>query len=553
MSPIYAQDKVFEVPDTLAGKTYFYLYNQYKKRVSDTTHSKLYLNTFLSKATKEGNRINRALAFNDLSYYVDTKKEKLQLIQASLAENSHIDSLYSIATYNSLGLYYKNSYDYENALEQYLRVLSIAQKGNDTLYQGIARENIAKIKTEIGNYEEALKLYKREFDRKNKRDDVSEENIVLTTLRLAESYRYNKKYDSASYYHHSVIKLVRKKYSYILSMAIINEGINEFYKKDYRKAKVLLEEGVSLINSNSLYYLRYYILAQFYLGKINESIDKDLSISYYQKIDSLLTKVDIVIPEVRETYEYLKINHKKNDDYSGQLYAINKLLKFDSIIAVRKIKTSYKLNTEFDTPEFLRNKELLISKLENKNYNLSINFIFLLIIIVITITVIIIQFRRHKIYKRRFENVVKELEYKPEETPKIEIEKASQDLNIDPEIVSSVLHKLEIFESKNGFLKRTITITLLAKKLSTNTKYLSKIINTYKGKTFVHYINDLRIEYILHELKVNPRLHHYTILSIAKEASFNSIGSFTVAFRKKTGITPSYYIKNLKNKRKGEV
>lgn len=536
VSGICAQDEVFEIPDSLVGKTYSYLYNQSKKRISDTVYSTLYLNSFLAKAISENNKINKALALNELSYYADTRKYKLQLIQASLGESNRIDSLYSIATYNSLGLYYKNNYDYENALEQYLKVLRLAKKGNDKIYEGIAIGNIAKLKTEIGDYEDALKLYKRELDLKHKQDDVSEEDIVLATVRLAESYRYNKKYDSASYYYHSIIEHVKKEYPYILSVTIINEGINNYYKKEYTKAKVLLEEGTSLIKSNSLYYLRYYILAQFYLGKTNEAIDKGLSISYYQKIDSLLTKVDIVIPEVRETYEYLKIDYKKSDDYSGQLYAINKLLKFDSITAARKINTSYKLNVEFDTPELLRNKELLISKLESKNHSLSKNFIFLLIIIVITIVVIILQFRRHKIYKQRFENVVNELEYKPEETQKIEIEKASQDLNIDPEIVASVLHKLKVFESKNGFLKRTITIASLAKKLATNTKYLSKIINTYKGKTFVHYINDLRIEYILHELKVNARLQHYTILSIAKEASFNSIGSFTAAFRKKQAL-----------------
>ena len=536
--------------DSLNGKTYSYLYNEYKKHIADTAHSKLYLNAFLSKAIKEDNKINKAVALNELSYYADNKEDKLQLIRASLSESNSVDSLSSIPTYNHLGLYYKNYYDYENALEEFLKVLRLAKKGNDKIYEGIALKNIAKLKTEIGDYKEALLLYKRGFDLENKQDDISEETLILASIGLAESYRYNKKYDSASYYYHSVIELVKKEYPYVLSIAKINEGINAYYKKDFKQAKLLLEEGASLVNLNSLYYLKYYILAQFYLGKINESLDKDLSISYYQKIDSLLTKADIVIPEVREAYEFLKVNYEKNNNYSEQLYVINNLLKFDSITSVRKINTSYKLNSEFDTPELLRSKELLIEKLESKNDTLNLNFIFLLITIVITIVVIIIQFRRHKIYKQRFEKLVNELEDKSEEkTPRVEIEKTSQDLNIDPEIVSSILNKLHVFESKKGFLKRTITITSLAKKLSTNTKYLSKIINTYKKKSFIQYINDLRIEYILHELKVNPILHHYTILSIAKEASFNSIGSFTVAFKKKTGITPSYYIKNLKRKK----
>ncbi len=534
--------------DTLNEKTYSYLYNEYKKHIADTAHSKLLLNAFLRKAIKEDHKINKAVALNELSYYEDNKEDKLQFIRASLSESNSVDSLSSIPTYNHLGLYYKNYYDYENALEQFLRVLRLAKKGNDKIYEGIALKNIAKIKTEIGDYKEALLLYKRGFDLENKQDDISEETLVLASIGLAESYRYNKKYDSASYYYHSVIELVKKEYPYVLSIAKINEGINAYYKKDFKQAKLLLEEGASLVNLNSVYYLKYYILAQFYLGKINESLDKDLSISYYQKIDSLLIKANIVIPEVREAYEFLKVNYEESNNYSGQLYVINNLLKFDSITSVRKIDTSYKLNSEFDTPELLRNKELLIEKLENKNDTLNLNFIFLLITTIIIIVVVIIQFRRHRLYKQRFEKLVNELGRTPEKLPKIELEKTSQDLHIDLEIVSSILNKLEVFESKKGFLKRTITITSLAKKLSTNTKYLSKIINTYKKKSFIQYINDLRVEYILHELKVNPMLHHYTILSIAKEASFNSIGSFTVAFKKKTGITPSYYIKSLKKK-----
>ncbi|WP_299683058.1 tetratricopeptide repeat protein [uncultured Dokdonia sp.] len=552
-SCVYGQHQVLKVPDSLKENTYIDLYNKYKKHISDTARSTLYLNTFLSKATNENNSINKALALNELSYYADNKRDKLALIKQSLSESNRVDSIHSIPAYNNLGLYYQDYYEYGNALEQYLKVVSLAQKGNDNVYEGIALNNIAKLRTAIGDYDEALILYKRGYELKKKQGDISEETIVITSLELAESYRYNKKYDSASYYYDEVIALVKEKYPYVLSTAKINEGINKYYKGDYKQAQQLLEEGISLINLNSSYYLKYYIRAQFYLAKMSESLDKERSISYYQRIDSLLTKVAIVIPEVRETYEFLEFNYEKNNDYVGQLYAINKLLKFDSITTARKINTSYKINTEFDTPELLRSKEVLIEKLESKNHNLNLNFILLLIGMVITLIGIVMQYRRHKIYKKRFEKLLDTLNNKTIEISNIEVEKVSRNLNIDPEIISSILNKLQAFELKNDFLKKTITITSLAKKLSTNTKYLSNVINTYKGKTFVQYINDLRIEYILQELKVNPKLHHYTILSIAKEASFNSVNSFTTAFRKKTGISPSYYIKNLKSKQKDDI
>ncbi len=221
-------------------------------------------------------------------------------------------------------------------------------------------------------------------------------------------------------------------------------------------------------------------------------------------------------------------------------------MKFDSIAFSRKINTTDKLNSEFDTPELLRSKEQLIKKLEGENQNLNVKVLFLSLLFFSVMILFFLQYKKHKIYKQRFEKIITELNDKSNKTIEAPAIKQPQKLNIDPQIVAIILDKLLVFESKNGFLKSTITVSTLARKLSTNTKYLSKIINVYKGKTFIHYINDLRIDYILKELKTNPTLHRYTILGIAKEASFNSAESFSAAFKKKTGITPTYYIKSLK-------
>ncbi|QTD36723.1 AraC family transcriptional regulator [Polaribacter batillariae] len=84
-----------------------------------------------------------------------------------------------------------------------------------------------------------------------------------------------------------------------------------------------------------------------------------------------------------------------------------------------------------------------------------------------------------------------------------------------------------------------------AKDLNSNTNYLSKIINHYKGLSFSNYLNTLRINFIISELKVNSLYRKFTIKAIAEEAGFNNPESFSKAFYKITNVKPSFFMKQL--------
>jgi len=89
------------------------------------------------------------------------------------------------------------------------------------------------------------------------------------------------------------------------------------------------------------------------------------------------------------------------------------------------------------------------------------------------------------------------------------------------------------------------SLSSMAKKINTNTTYLSKVINSHFKKSFNAYINELRINYVLTRLKEDKLFRRYTIQSIANDIGFKSKESFNKAFRIQTGILPSYYIKQL--------
>lgn len=117
---------------------------------------------------------------------------------------------------------------------------------------------------------------------------------------------------------------------------------------------------------------------------------------------------------------------------------------------------------------------------------------------------------------------------------------------INKELEQKLLDKLLDFEKSSLFLDHKFSIQILAKKLKTNTSYLSHIINEKKGKTFKKYTTELRINYLLKELDNNHQLRKYTIKALGKEIGYTNASAFTRAFKNFIGKSPSEYISSLK-------
>jgi len=123
----------------------------------------------------------------------------------------------------------------------------------------------------------------------------------------------------------------------------------------------------------------------------------------------------------------------------------------------------------------------------------------------------------------------------------------SNSLKINEEIILNVMDRLSDFENKQGYLK-PMTLRKLAKKLKTNPKYLSRIINNQYQKNFSSYINDLRITYLLKELDTNNSFKKATVKALAKKIGFGNAESFAKTFKKHTGVNPSNYLNTLNHK-----
>ncbi|KAA0128089.1 AraC family transcriptional regulator [Chryseobacterium sp. SN22] len=111
-----------------------------------------------------------------------------------------------------------------------------------------------------------------------------------------------------------------------------------------------------------------------------------------------------------------------------------------------------------------------------------------------------------------------------------------------------LIQKLQDFEKTNDCISPDISLQSLAKKLDTNTKYLSEIINKHKQKNFNAYINELRINYITCKLKESNVYRNYKIKYLAEESGFSTHSAFAAAFKTVNGISPAHYIQLLNHK-----
>lgn len=172
--------------------------------------------------------------------------------------------------------------------------------------------------------------------------------------------------------------------------------------------------------------------------------------------------------------------------------------------------------------------------------------------LIFTLVTIIFWRRRNRILRKSYEEMIEKLtnEYNkvslPEKTAPQNTLNIERKFNIHDNTINQILSKLDKFEKSERFLKKDMSLTYLANMLDTNPNYLSMIINQYKDKNFNNYLNGLRINHLIKLLYKEPLYREYKIAYLSEYCGFISRDVFGVAFKKETGMTPSYFINQLK-------
>ena len=127
----------------------------------------------------------------------------------------------------------------------------------------------------------------------------------------------------------------------------------------------------------------------------------------------------------------------------------------------------------------------------------------------------------------------------PAKTEEAEFEIIAQQTNTELESWKQII--IALMQNEKLYEDAELTLSQLAKQLSTNTSVLSKIINTGFKMNFNDFVNEYRVNALMEKLKAGEQKKQ-TLLGIAFDCGFNSKATFNRAFKKQTGLSPKEWM-----------
>ncbi|KRB57899.1 AraC family transcriptional regulator [Flavobacterium sp. Root186] len=550
---LFSQKKeTFIIPDSLKNTSFTELEKRYENSFLSKKNKKLYANVYYQKSKLQNDKIIRANGLYFFAIAVASDTIAMQCSDSIIMLTKNVDDF----NYPARGYILKSSFlmknmDLRSSLNNVIEAEKYSLKKGNIEQNLLVNQQIALIKIELGKPKEALPLIIKNYNYFKSKNPHSIDYLYTTWI-LSDIYIRLKKIDTALFY----IKILQNQihsddrfYKY----SIMYEGICYHFKKQYAKSNTLLDKALIMLGSgNDKLNLA---ISYYYRGENILQNEKNIikAQSYFEKADSILVKSGSNTADLQNNCIRLIEISKKLKNNEKQLYYLNRLIEIDSYLNKNGIILEENINNNYERPHLLLEKEKVIAKINTeKQLYIGIGFI-----IFIGLGFSLFYLSKTKKQNKLYENRVNELvQIYNEENKNLEIQNSVSETIIEPkentvktvdlskEKAVEILKKLDEFEKNKGYLEANINQIDFARKLETNSTYLSKTINQYKNKNFSQYINDLRIEHTITRLSEDKKFRNYSIKAISEEVGFSNSESFSKAFLKKTGYQPSYFIKN---------
>jgi len=529
---------------------------------NDSVQTWKLIHYYILKSKKE---LNNEALFYAYRYATVNSKYPLNIKYAdsalSTAKKSGIRKIL-IDAYVNRGNINMSEEFYQKALDDILIANRLSQESGNTYIFNKTIYYIAQNKIYLGQYEDAKKelIACLKFFKENLHNDTAlgknyEVYYIYSLMSLIDSNTKLGEFEENK-------SLLKEAFDYIaannlkqyLPYFISSEGTNAYYRKDYQTAISKLSEAIRLYNDQWTHNTEV-----FYLGLSYWNIGKEeLAVKYLEEIDKHYEKTKKLDPQFRSAYEILIKYYNSTGDTKRQLEYIDKLMFLD-----RSYEKNYKylyqrIVKEYDTNKLVAEKNRIESKLQTQR------IVFASVFTVVLLTFMFFGFRIYnekQNYKKRFEEIIAQQNTAATDADSLLTNEAAyphpQNFNYDyynrvpglnPILVENILKQLENFEQEEKFLDSQVSQKSLSEELGTNSTYFSKIIKTYKGKNFTHYINDLRLDFIITHLKNDVRYLNMDVKELASIAGFSNTENFSDNFRRKFNLKPSVFIKMMKEK-----
>ncbi len=431
---------------------------------------------------------------------------------------------------------------YEKSIASHLVNLALAKENKNDFLALTSRIAIAKVKAQVYNPKEAIEISFEGLQIIKDSEDPSikkNHDRFLTNFWtiIANAYIAMNDYENGLLYSRKLIEKGKEiNNNNVIVTGVL--GLSDIYSltDQYEKALLNLETFDKIDNASNkaffepfahLYYARIYFNIHKYdealkrLKKIEE-LQEEQSFDFFllQEIYVLYAKIYQSLGNIEESLQYF---NKANNIYKNNAEDKNKL--------------SQSIIERYNLIDF--NNEIETLSYSSKFQKRVLTFLLIGVFIMIALSIFYF-FRLKKKNKEKFDALLLILDKNQNKEAKDNENKNSHDTKL-----KSTIDKLERIEKELFFLDTRMTLHQLAKKLNTNTTYLSRIINEEKNLSFSKYITKLRIDYSLYKLRSDRKFRLYSIKALAKEVGFQSITPFINAFKEKTGLTPAYFIKKL--------
>ncbi|SDG75689.1 AraC-type DNA-binding protein [Flavobacterium omnivorum] len=543
---LFSQKKEnFIIPDSLKKMSFEDLEKRFDNSLFNKKILAIYAKTYYKKSKLQNDEILIANGMYMAAYVAVNDVISLQYADSIIALTKKGNDL----KYPAKGYIFKSNIFFtkdqlDNALYNILEAKKYSNKAGNAEQKILIKQQIGLIKIELGKPKEALPLILENYDY-FKLKHINSPEFIYSAWILSDIYNRLEKPNISLFYINIILRDIKKDNRYY-KYFLMNKGVSYHLKKHYPKSNELLDQSILLLKNDKLNLA----ISYYYRGENVLQGEKNIlkSKQYFEKVDSILITTDEFTTLLRNNYINLIQITKKLKEDKQQLYYLNRLIEIDKRLNNNNIVLSENINHNYDTPLLLSEKEKVIVKINQEKYIYIIIGFIVFAGLVFSLYCLVKTKREKQLYEKRFRELMEQPinEVIPDNII-AEENKTKLFVDLPIVIVKELLIKLAIFEEEHGYLELNLKLNDLSKRLNTNSSYLSKTINHYKGKNFTQYLNDLRITYIINKLKVDKKIRKYTIKAIAEEVGFSNSESFAKAFFNKTGLQPSYFIKKIED------